>query len=88
MPTPKANPIDPPYYHRTLADGHPITEADVTEAFFAKDPHRSRAFKYMGRAGEKDPDKYVEDLEKCKWWIDRAIAFHQSKLRKPMAKGK
>ena len=29
--------------------------------------------KYVCRAGRKDPDKYVEDLEKARWYIDREI---------------
>lgn len=31
------------------------------------------AIKYIGRAGRKDKDKYIEDLEKAKWYIERAI---------------
>ena len=29
--------------------------------------------KYVCRAGRKDPDKHVEDLEKARWYIDREI---------------
>lgn len=29
--------------------------------------------KYVTRAGKKDPDKAVEDLEKAKWYLDRHI---------------
>lgn len=29
--------------------------------------------KYVCRAGRKDPDKYVEDLEKARWYLDREI---------------
>ena len=29
--------------------------------------------KYVCRAGRKDPDKYIEDLEKARWYIDREI---------------
>lgn len=31
------------------------------------------AIKYIGRAGKKNKDKYIEDLEKAKWYIERAI---------------
>lgn len=31
------------------------------------------AIKYISRAGKKDPDKYVEDLEKAKWYLKREI---------------
>lgn len=30
--------------------------------------------KYVCRAGHKDPDKHVEDLEKAQWYLDREIA--------------
>lgn len=29
--------------------------------------------KYVCRAGKKDPDKLVEDLEKAKWYLEREI---------------
>lgn len=29
--------------------------------------------KYISRAGRKDPDKTVEDLEKARWYLDREI---------------
>lgn len=29
--------------------------------------------KYVCRAGRKDPDKYVEDLEKARWYINREL---------------
>ena len=29
--------------------------------------------KYVSRAGRKDPDKTVEDLEKARWYLDREI---------------
>lgn len=32
------------------------------------------AVKYISRAGKKDPAKYVEDLEKARWYISREIA--------------
>jgi hypothetical protein len=32
------------------------------------------AVKYISRAGRKDPEKLVEDLEKARWYLDRAIA--------------
>lgn len=30
--------------------------------------------KYVCRAGRKDPEKYVEDLKKARWYLDREIA--------------
>ena len=36
--------------------------------------HLGQAIKYISRAGKKDPAKYVEDLEKARWYISREIA--------------
>ena len=35
--------------------------------------HRGNAVKYIARAGKKDPEKEVEDLEKAKWYLEREI---------------
>jgi hypothetical protein len=37
------------------------------------DAYRWNAAKYIARAGLKDPTKIVEDLEKARWYLDRAI---------------
>lgn len=34
---------------------------------------RGNVVKYVVRAGLKDPSKEVEDLRKCRWYVDRAI---------------
>jgi len=34
---------------------------------------RGNAVKYIARAGLKDPEREVEDLEKAAWYIDREI---------------
>lgn len=36
--------------------------------------NRGNAVKYIARAGLKDPDKELEDLEKARWYLDREIA--------------
>lgn len=36
--------------------------------------NRGNAVKYIARAGLKDQDKEVEDLEKAAWYIQREIA--------------
>lgn len=36
--------------------------------------------KYISRAGKKDPDKEIEDLEKAKWYLERQIAIRKLKL--------
>lgn len=34
---------------------------------------RGNAVKYITRAGRKDPDKEIEDLEKAAWYLNREI---------------
>lgn len=35
------------------------------------------AVKYIARAGKKDPAKYVEDLKKAIWYVNRAIYLRE-----------
>lgn len=35
--------------------------------------HRGNAVKYIARAGKKNADKEIEDLEKAAWYINREI---------------
>lgn len=35
--------------------------------------HRGNAVKYIARAGLKNPEKEIEDLEKAQWYISREI---------------
>lgn len=35
--------------------------------------HRGNAVKYIARAGKKNPDKEIEDLEKAAWYVKREI---------------
>lgn len=41
--------------------------------------HRGNAVKYIARAGIKDPNKEIEDLEKAVWYIRREIACLKAK---------
>ena len=36
--------------------------------------HLGNAVKYICRAGKKDPNKEIEDLEKAKWYVERRIS--------------
>ncbi len=36
--------------------------------------HLGNAVKYISRAGKKDPEKTVEDLQKAVWYINRYIS--------------
>ena len=77
-PLTNSDPLNPQHYKRTLSDGYSIQAADVIEAFFKDDAHRSQAFKYLARAGTKDFQPYHRDLGKCAWWcIRRIICDHQ-----------
>lgn len=35
--------------------------------------HLGNAVKYICRAGRKDPEKHIEDLQKASWYISREI---------------
>lgn len=37
------------------------------------------AVKYISRAGKKNPDKEIEDLEKARWYLDRQISNLKTK---------
>ena len=37
--------------------------------------HLGNAVKYIARAGRKNKDEYVKDLEKAVWYISRFIKF-------------
>lgn len=60
--------INPTYYQ--LSNGAQLF--DLTEHL---DFLRGSAIKYVFRAGEKDPAKEIEDLQKAKRCIDRRIEF-------------
>lgn len=58
---------------------HPAhyTDGNIEVIDFIEDKllgyHLGNAVKYISRAGKKDPDKYVEDLQKAAWYIAREI---------------
>lgn len=35
--------------------------------------HRGNAVKHIARAGKKDPNKEIEDLQKAAWYLNREI---------------
>ena len=59
----------PPHYGG--ADD-PFEAIKVIEAW-GSDFHIGNVIKYLSRAGKKDPDKLLQDLEKAKWYLDRKI---------------
>lgn len=63
-----SDPVSHPSHYTSRVPG--IECIQVTEWFnFA----RGNAIKYIWRAGEKNPEKEVEDLEKAAWYINREI---------------
>lgn len=44
--------------------------------------HRGNAVKYICRAGKKDPEKEVEDLQKAVWYINREIQRLETQKQK------
>lgn len=49
--------------------------------------HLGNAVKYISRAGRKDPSKFVEDLEKARWYLNRAIELQKETPRRPNEMG-
>lgn len=61
---------------------HPshYTQGNIEVIDFIEDQklgyHLGNAVKYICRCGRKDPNKWAEDLEKAKWYINRYIEQH------------
>lgn len=62
------------------AVNHPshYTDGQIEVIDFIEDKrlnfHRGCAVKYIARAGKKNPDKEVEDLQKAVWYLNREIS--------------
>lgn len=59
---------NPLYYTEGWSNGAEVIDLTEHLSFCA-----GNVVKYVCRAGRKDPDKYVEDLEKARWYLDREI---------------
>lgn len=59
----------PPHYADGWSNGAEVIDLTEHLSFCA-----GNVVKYVCRAGRKDPDKHVEDLEKARWYLDREIA--------------
>lgn len=59
----------PPHYAEGWSNGAEVIDLTEHLSFCA-----GNVVKYVCRAGRKDPDKYVEDLEKARWYLEREIA--------------
>lgn len=58
----------PSYYAEGWGNGAEVIDLTEHLSFCA-----GNVVKYVCRAGRKDPNKYVEDLEKARWYLDREI---------------
>lgn len=67
---------------------HPshYTDGNIEVIDFIEDKklnyHRGNAVKYICRAGKKDPEKEVEDLQKAAWYINREIQRLEAQKQK------
>ena len=61
--------------HYTDASIEPI---DVIESW-GLGFHLGNCLKYIKRAGRKERESYEDDLNKCKWYIERALTLKESK---------
>lgn len=77
-PTQAKEQVDHPSHYGGASD--PYETIKVIEAW-GLDFSLGNAVKYISRAGKKDPNKTVEDLQKAKWYLERAIA--NAKAGKP-----
>lgn len=59
----------PSYYADGWSNGAEVIDLTEHLSFCA-----GNVVKYVCRAGRKNPDKHVEDLEKARWYLDREIA--------------
>lgn len=66
---PSDNVSHPPHYANGWSNGAEVIDLTENLSFCA-----GNVVKYVCRAGRKDPDKHVEDLEKARWYLDREIA--------------
>jgi hypothetical protein len=62
------NVSNPPHYADGWSNGAEVIDLTEHLSFCA-----GNVVKYVCRAGRKDPDKHVEDLEKARWYLDREI---------------
>ncbi len=67
LATTKMDATNPPHYQK-----HP-SGVECIEITRHMNFNRGNAMKYIWRAGEKDPNKTVEDLQKAIWYLNDEI---------------
>jgi hypothetical protein len=60
--------------HPAHYGGDSVYEAIKVIEAWGLDFHLGNATKYIARAGKKDPETEIQDLEKSRWYIDRRIS--------------
>ena len=69
---------DPVNHPAHYTEGHCIEVIDFLEDWLLPF-HLSNCIKYICRAGRKDPDLTIQDLEKAEWYLKRYIEFLKKK---------
>ena len=77
-PDPTANPVNDSVNHPSHYNKGKIEVADfISDQKLNFD--RGNAVKYVCRAGSKDPEKEIQDLEKAIWYINHEIKMLKGK---------
>ena len=69
---------DPVNHPSHYTEGHRIEVIDFLEDWLLPF-HLSNCIKYICRAGRKDPNLTIQDLEKAEWYLKRYIEFLKKK---------
>lgn len=75
------DPVNHPEHYTSTG----IEVIDIIESF-ALPYHLGNTIKYILRAGKKDPNKVIEDLQKARWYLDRYITRLQGATTTPRVK--
>jgi len=76
------NKVDHPSHYRKDTGFETI---DVIEAW-GLNFNLGNVVKYVSRNGKKDPDEYILDLEKARWYLDREIKTRKQSLDRHLEK--
>ena len=60
--------LNPAHYKKGFSNS-----AEVIDIAENLNYNRGNAVKYLARAGQKDPDKEIEDIEKALWYVKREL---------------
>jgi hypothetical protein len=70
------NAVDHPAHYRKDTGHEAIDVIDAWQLNF----NLGNVVKYISRNGIKDPDAFIEDLEKARWYLDREIGVRRGAL--------